>query len=644
MTQGKMMDTVVRLMGQIDPSLKKSLEATQKQFKKMNKTALAVNGAFVAMGAVAIKTLSKGVDQAAKFEKQMSNVSTLLDGDVKKRIGELNKEVIKVSNHTGVVTSDLTDGLYQVVSAIGDTADSMKIVELAAKSAKAGNATTTDSVNLLTAVTKGYGDTSKEAFQKASDLAFQTVKLGQTTFPDLAASMGSVIPLANALHIKQEELFGGFATLTGVTGNAAEVSTQLNGAFKGFMTPSKEMLEVMSKLGYASGEQMLKAHGLEKSLLILKQAVGNNDTAFASLFKSIQGKKAVLALTGAQVDNMRKKTEKMYHVTGLTDEAFKRQRDNYETLKEDIENLNKNALTQLGMIFLPVIKRGMELILPVFELLSEHSEGLTTIMAGLFTVLGSYAVIYPLIQAYKLLQARTLMQTIENWSLVNSLRAVAAAFFSTPAGWLALALGAVVTVVILLTRHWDTITEVIKKFGSTVFSVLSQVWSTVAGVFGKVSSFIKDTFVNVLLASLDAIGLIIKGIMKISSGVLNIGKGKNKGANIPQLAAGGFTNGLSFAGEAGREAVISFDPAYRSNNISTWLKAGEMLGVSGGSSMSSVSLGGITMNVSFVVKDSESADSILRKLKNAEGELGDMILDVLENRSLGSYGARGSSY
>ena len=317
---------------------------------------------------------------------------------------------------------------------------------------------------------------------------------------------------------------------------------------------------------------------------------------------------------------------------------------NYETLKEDIENLNKNALTQLGMIFLPAIKRGMELILPVFELLSEHSEGLTTIMAGLFTVLGSYAVIYPLIQAYKLLQEGTLMQTIANWRLVTSLRAVTAAFFSTPAGWIALALGAVVTVVILLARHWDTITEVIKKFGSTVFSVLSQVWSTVAGVFGKIGSFIKDNFVNILLAALGPIGLIIQGIMKIASGVRGIKPKDANGKDVPQLAAGGFTNGLSIAGEAGREAVISFDPAYRANNISTWLKAGEMLGVGGGGSMSSFNLGGVTMNVSFVVKDDESADSILRKLKNAEGELGDIIADVIEKRASGSYGAKGYTY
>ena len=50
---------------------------------------------------------------------------------------------------------------------------------------------------------------------------------------------------------------------------------------------------------------------------------------------------------------------------------------------------------------------------------------------------------------------------------------------------------------------------------------------------------------------------------------------------IPELAAGGFTEGVSIAGEAGTEAVISFDPAYRDENIKTWTAAGKLLGVLG---------------------------------------------------------------
>ena len=41
---------------------------------------------------------------------------------------------------------------------------------------------------------------------------------------------------------------------------------------------------------------------------------------------------------------------------------------------------------------------------------------------------------------------------------------------------------------------------------------------------------------------------------------------------IRDRAKGGFTDGVSIAGEAGTEAVISFDPSVRSANIANWHK------------------------------------------------------------------------
>ena len=73
----------------------------------------------------------------------MQNVGTLLDGDVNTKLQNYSKQLRGVSNDTGIATSDLTDGLYQVVSAFGESEDNVKQLEIAAKAAKAGNATTT---------------------------------------------------------------------------------------------------------------------------------------------------------------------------------------------------------------------------------------------------------------------------------------------------------------------------------------------------------------------------------------------------------------------------------------------------------------------------------------------------------------------
>ena len=323
---GKVMQAIIQISGAIDPSLGKTIQQTSKALAKVNLKAVAVAGAIAGAALATTKaTVDMGkaaISNAAELEAQMSNVATLLDGDVKGRIAELSSEVLAVSNATGMATADLTDGLYQVVSAFGDSADASSQLEIAAKAAIAGNANTTESINLLSAVTKGYGDTSTQAMQKAADLAFQTVKLGQTTFPELASSMGKVIPLAQAMGVSQEELFGATATLTGVTGNTAEVMTQLRGTVQGFLQPTAAMTKAIKRSGYANATAMLEAEGLQGTLELLKRSVGGNEMAFANLFGSVEAKNAVLALTGAQADALTQKTQSMYEVSGAATQAF----------------------------------------------------------------------------------------------------------------------------------------------------------------------------------------------------------------------------------------------------------------------------------------------------------------------------------
>ena len=282
---------IVKVMGTLDPSVAKSVAEANKKFSGI-KAGVAVAGAAIAGATTAAVAFGKtSLDAAAKFETGMSNVATLLDGDtvtVNKRIAEMGDGIMDIAKKTGLATDDLSNGMYQIVSALGDSADATSQLEVAAKAAKAGGATTVDAINLLSAVTKGYGDTSGEAWSKASDLAFQTVKLGQTSFPELAASMGKVVPIASALNISQEELFGSFATLTGVTGSTAEVATQMKSVFSGLMTPSTALSEKIGELGYESANAMLDQLGLIGTLDKLSAACGDDKQAVAKLFSSVE--------------------------------------------------------------------------------------------------------------------------------------------------------------------------------------------------------------------------------------------------------------------------------------------------------------------------------------------------------------------
>ena len=375
-------------LGQDTEELRKQyerLEQTQKKVQEIsekqaaNKQAISqtkaqLGGLIGTVTAVGAAFYAGPVKNAMEWQQQMQNVATLLDGDVKGRVAQLNKEVMNLSNSTGIGTQDLTDGLYQVVSAFGDSADASKQLEIAAKAAKAGGATTTDAINLLSAVTKGYGDTSAEAQQKAADLAFATVKLGQTSFPELASSMGQVIPLASTLGAKQEDLFGAMATLTGVTGSTSEVTTQLKATMQAFLSPSTAMQKSLEKLGYASGKEMLESEGLQGALEKLKGSVNDDELAFANLFSSVEAKNAVLALAGTQADNFTEKTRQMYEATGAAETAFKTATDSAEARMAKAKNSITNLGTVLGSMLLPKVGEVAEKVSNLATKFSEFAQ------------------------------------------------------------------------------------------------------------------------------------------------------------------------------------------------------------------------------------------------------------------------------
>lgn len=115
----------------------------------------------------------------------------------------------------------------------------------------------------------------------------------------------------------------------------------------------------------------------------------------------------------------------------------------------------------------------------------------------------------------------------------------------------------------------------------------SQAWEGVKQIFGNAFDALVELCKIPINAVIGVINGAIRGINSIVGGGVTIPDWLPGGGGtfslhlneIPMLAKGGFTNGVSIAGEAGTEAVISFDTSVRSANIANWQKAGQMLGV-----------------------------------------------------------------
>lgn len=114
---------------------------------------------------------------------------------------------------------------------------------------------------------------------------------------------------------------------------------------------------------------------------------------------------------------------------------------------------------------------------------------------------------------------------------------------------------------------WAQAWEGIKQIFSSAFGGLAELCKT------PVNAVI--AIINSAVSRINSLGLTIpEWVPGIGGNEFRINL-----PEIPALAKGGFTNGVSIAGEAGREAVISFQNSVRRQNIDTWMRAGRLLGV-----------------------------------------------------------------
>lgn len=209
-----------------------------------------------------------------------------------------------------------------------------------------------------------------------------------------------------------------------------------------------------------------------------------------------------------------------------------------------------------------------------------------------------------------------------------------------------------------VTTIWNAIksvtTTVWNGILSAVKSIVTNIWNTIKSVFNGIKNTISSIFSSlksIMLAPFNAVISIISSVSSKISGLLSkIGLAKSSASGISGYATGGFTNGISIAGEDPRyptEAVISFNPAYRSANIDYWAQAGRMLGVtaddagfslSGNSGGTQIDMGGVTFAPNITIAGNADKSSIVKAIRDEYPEFLDMLEEWFFERGLPVYG------
>lgn len=157
-----------------------------------------------------------------------------------------------------------------------------------------------------------------------------------------------------------------------------------------------------------------------------------------------------------------------------------------------------------------------------------------------------------------------------------------------------------------------------------------QAWEGVKQIFGNAFNALVELAKAPINSVIALINGAIDGINSLTGGGISIpdwvpvvgGQTFSLKLNkIPALAHGGFTQGVSIAGEAGTEAVISFMPTVRSENIGTWQQAGRMLGVNQQQAAAVAGAAQPAANASSVVVIPAAVQSLMQQYAGAtQGE------------------------
>lgn len=283
--------------------------------------------------------------ESTEFNKAMRAANTMAGRDAA-GFGQLKGEVAALAKEIPIARDQLANGLYQVISNGVPEDNWIEFLNKSARSAVGGIADVNSVVGVTATVIKNYG-LEWSAAGDIQDKIQLTAKNGVTSFELLAQALPRVTGNAATLGVSVDELLGTFATLTGVSGNTAEVSTQLAAVFTALVKPSSEAAEMAAKMGIEFNAAAIKGAGgfgkfltqLDSSIKAYAQATGVlEQEVYAKLFGSAEALRAMIPLQGELAGKFQANVAEMVNSAGTMDAAYGEMASTGEATAQRLQN------------------------------------------------------------------------------------------------------------------------------------------------------------------------------------------------------------------------------------------------------------------------------------------------------------------
>lgn len=629
--KNKIMQAVVSFAGTIDPSLGKAMDNVAGHLDKVNWKAVAVGAA---VGGIAVAT-GKAVVEAGKYLAELGDdynkamnqlsASTGATGDELDALGESVKNIY--AQNLGEDFNDVAEGL----------AATQKASDLAGEALEQATAAgfvlrdtfdydISESARAASALMKNFNISAEEAY----GLIATGAQNGADKNGDLLDTLNEYSAQFAALGLSADQFMGSL----------------VEGADAGLFSIDKvadavKEFNIRAKDGSDSSAEAFKGLGLNSDKMFAAFAAGG-ETAQAAFFDTVEALNKLedplkrneigVALFGSQFEDLE---AGILPVLGDIETAA------YDGAAA-LQQINDVKYNDLGSAF-EAVKRSAEVaLLPMASMIANTLTSLAPILTDTFeeispVITDTLNACMPFVQDFLVGMGDTLKEVMP---MVTELAA-----------------GILPLLAQLVGSFLPPLLELAQQLLPPLMQIVQALLPPILSLIGAITPLLTP-LLSILEPIASVLGTIVGWVSKIvsfGSGVISkiagLFGGGGGSASVSGYATGGFTRGPSIAGEDPRyptEAVISFNPAYRSQNLSYWAEAGRMLGasdgesdyelLSGGSGTAVVyDLSGLSFSPQIKVEGDTDEDALIRKLRDLEPEFIDFILEALSRREGGAY-------
>ncbi|MDX3754005.1 phage tail tape measure protein [Streptomyces sp. AK02-04a] len=293
-------------------------------------------GAAVAAGLAV--GLAEGAKSAAKFQSEMTRISTQAGGTAKD-VKVLSDQVLKLGTSTQQGPQHLAESLYHLKSVGMDNVQAMKALKESSDLAAVGHANLEETTNALAGAWR-TGIKGATSFHEAVSTVNAIIGAGNMSMDQFNAAIGTgILPSAKTFGLSMKQVGAALALMTDEGIDSASAATRLRMSFSLLGAPSKAAEKQLGKIGLTGlnlADAMRGPKGLIGAIGLLKEhldksglSASKQSQLLSRAFGGGRSSSGILLMLN-NLDVLQKKQEQINRSTGKFDDAVKMQRKTAE--------------------------------------------------------------------------------------------------------------------------------------------------------------------------------------------------------------------------------------------------------------------------------------------------------------------------